>query len=75
MAGVIVTVEDLRGLRDLRGKGYCIRGAKEWCLRHNIDFGQFIREGIESDTLLATGDQLAEDLVRFAEQERSNGKK
>lgn len=73
MADILITVNDLRALRDLKGKGYCIRGAKEWAARHNIDFSQFVREGIRSSVLLATGDQLAEDLVRFAEQERGNG--
>ena len=73
MAGDRVTVDDLRKLRNHKGGGYCIRGAKVWCARHGIDFAKFVREGIEADRLLATGDQLAIDLVSFSRQERGDG--
>lgn len=73
MTGDIVTVDDLRKLRDIKGGGYCIRGAKLWSARHGIDFAQFVREGIPAERLLATGDQLAIDLVSFSRQERGDG--
>lgn len=48
-------------------RGYCHRGGRAFCARHGIDWGAFIKHGIESEKLLATGDAMAERVVKVAE--------
>jgi hypothetical protein len=59
-----------RGFR--RHPGICARGAKNWCATHGIDWRAFVRDGIPAQTLLDTGDALAERLVEFV-RDRTEG--
>lgn len=73
MTEELITVDDLRRLRNLKGQNLCIPGIRKWGAAHGLDFATFVREGIPAETLLATEDQLALDLVEFVRQERKNG--
>jgi hypothetical protein len=53
----IVTIDDIRKA------GHCVRGARAWFGQYNLDFAAFLREGIDAEILLATGDQFAQDVV------------
>jgi len=44
---------------DLRRAGICAAGARGWFATYGLDFRHFIRNGIEADTLAATGDANA----------------
>ena len=66
--GVIVTITDIRLA------GHCVAGARDWFKAYDLDFREFIRNGMDSDILLATGDGLAEQVVeRKLEREAHNG--
>lgn len=51
-----------------RGKGYCNRGARAWALQHGFDWGDFVRNGIEAEKLVAIGDAFALALVKHARE-------
>jgi hypothetical protein len=57
---------------DMRALGYCNRGARSWFARHQLDWADFIHQGIEAEQLLATGDAMAEAVVAVA-QSRVSG--
>lgn len=74
MQDFIVTAGHWHGMRNLRGKDYCVAGARVFAKRHNLDFDKFVREGLPASQLLATKDQLMIDLVEFARsKELDNG--
>ena len=52
---------------DMRSLGYCNRGARSWFIRHQLDWAEFINQGIEAEQLLATGDAMAEAVVAVAQ--------
>lgn len=47
---VIVKHQDMRNLQ------YCNRGARLFCSQHGINWELFLQQGIDSDILLAIGD-------------------
>lgn len=57
MGTEIITIDDIRKT------GHCTRGAKLWFQKYGLDFRDFVQNGIEADVLLATGDQLAQQVV------------
>ena len=57
---VTVTVDDVRAV------GLCAHGTRTWFARHDLDFRAFLREGYAADTLLATGDAMAQRVVEHA---------
>jgi len=60
-------------IKDAVEIGYCIKGIKEFCKRHNIDFRNFVAHGIEADILLKTEDAMAIKVVEYASNRRSEG--
>lgn len=55
---------------DLRACGVCPR-ARLWFERHRIDWRAFVRDGVDVETLRATGDQLSLiDRLEVAAKER-----
>jgi len=59
---VIVTMADVRACK------MCARGARAFSRRHGLDWTRFIREGIEADALIATGDAMAMKVVEHAKR-------
>jgi hypothetical protein len=59
---------------DIRRAGYCVAGAREWFLRHDLDFRAFIKHGIDEAELLARGDVIAAEVVRrkHEQEEKTN---
>ena len=53
---------------DLRALGYCNRGSRAFFLRHELDFGHFLRHGIAAERLEAIGDAMAQRAVDRARQ-------
>lgn len=69
---VLVTVQHLHSVPNFNGRsGFCARGAREWARRHGVDWASFVRDGVEADVLLATGDAMALRLVQHARAEQA----
>lgn len=57
---------------DMRRMKYCNKGAREFFNRHGLDWSLFMAEGLPEEVILATGDDLAIQLVAFV-KENNNG--
>ncbi|MCF6317353.1 MAG: hypothetical protein L3J30_14000 [Marinosulfonomonas sp.] len=57
---IIVTVQDLRAAR------LCFQGSRPWLARHGLSWQDFLANGIEAETLEATGDALAKRVISQA---------
>jgi hypothetical protein len=55
-------------MADARACKMCARGARAFFRRHGLDWSQFIREGVESDVLVSTGDAMAPKVVEHAKR-------
>lgn len=53
---------------DLDEIGYCARGARRWFANMGLSWADFVRDGIDSDILLATGDAMAAKLVEHVKE-------
>ncbi len=58
---VIVTVQDLRAAK------LCFQGSRPWLARHGLSWQEFLANGIEAETLEATGDALAKRVIAQAQ--------
>ena len=66
---MIVTTRHLRSIPGHSQRpGFCISRSREWFGRHGLDFRAFVRNGIPSEALEATGDGLALALVKWARE-------
>jgi len=63
---MIVTHADLKALR------YCNKGTRDFFKRHNLDWSEFIVNGLHESHFINTGDAMAVHLVEFA-RERVDG--
>lgn len=59
--------------RSLGRGGYCAQGMKVFADKYGLDFKEFVRNGIDEEQLLATGDAMALMAVEAARKE-ANGK-
>lgn len=50
-------------ITDIRNAGHCVAGARSWAKAYDIDFRDFLKNGIDADVLLATGDAMAVQVV------------
>lgn len=60
-------------ITDIRQAGHCVAGARRWFEAHGFDFKAFIRDGIDSEALLATGDALAEQVIARKQEREARG--
>lgn len=60
----IITIDDLRPA------GYCARGAVGWFKDHDMDFKDFVTNGIDRETFLTKGDHLAQRVVEIKDKRR-----
>lgn len=63
---------ELITISDIRRTGHCARGIRRWFDGHQLDFQSFLKNGIDADVLLATGDALAEQVVASIRQKRDS---
>lgn len=75
MSTLIVNSVHLRTIPYFRqNPGFCLPKARAWFKRQGLDWKSFLREGIDAEVLLATGDGMAIALVDWArESEASHG--
>lgn len=61
--------------RDVKAASMCITpGAKMFFKRHDLDFRDFIKNGISAEKLIATGDALALEVVRLKQSTLNESK-
>jgi len=53
-------------LRDVRAAGVCHRGARAWCVLHDINWNDLLGDGIPHKVLLDTRDPIAARVVAAA---------
>ena len=46
--------------------GFCPRGVRNWCRMRGIDYVDFLRNGIDEEVLLKSGDPMAKAVVEQA---------
>lgn len=63
-----------RHLQMAKPRSICDDGAKRWWKRHNLDWSDFLANGIDGQVLLDTGCGLAKRVVVAAETETTSGR-
>ena len=58
----VITIDHVRAV------GLCVNGTRTLFARHDLDFRTFLRDGCDAETLLATGDAMAQRVVEHARQ-------
>lgn len=59
-------------MRHVRKAKLCSRGARSFFELNDLDFYDFLKNGISSDKLIATGDSMALSVVKVAEKENAS---
>lgn len=67
-----MTGTDVVTIADVRARRWCVSGAREFCRRYQLDWQQFVRDGLPCEVMLATGDGMAAQLVEDV-RSRGNG--
>jgi len=68
-----MTMVYVRHCRMVIDNTYCTPGIRGFFARHNLDLSNFLKNGIESEILIATGDSMALKVVEAAEAEENDG--
>lgn len=55
--------------RHLNALKYCARGSREFFQKHNLDWSDFLRNGIEREKFIDTGDSMALKAVQVADRD------
>lgn len=53
-------------MEHIRQARMCSRGTRDFFKRHDLDWDAFLKEGIDEELLLATGDTMARQVVEVA---------
>ncbi len=61
-----VYIHHARAILGPTGAGYCSRGMRLFAQKHNLDFNDFIKNGVDAEVLLATDDEMAKRAVEEA---------
>lgn len=59
-------------ITDIREAGFCAGGARRWFESYDLDFRDFVKNGISAEALLATNDSYADRVVEYV-RNRDNG--
>lgn len=57
--------------RHIRKGGYCMRGARAWAERYNINYMQFAQHGIDVEVIEKVGDAFAMHVCQIAREEHA----
>lgn len=60
---------------DIRRHRYCVNGVIEWLKTQGIDWRDAVKNGIDSEILIQTGDAMAARLVKLVEAEHADGRR
>ena len=53
-------------MRDIRAAGMCSKGARKWFNRNGLEWSEFLKDGIDSDEILKTGDAMGKRVIEVA---------
>jgi len=57
---VKITMAHIRQVRGFSKKpGFCASGTRDWFKRYGLDYSDFLKNGIDEEKLLETGDPMA----------------
>lgn len=59
--------------QDLRVLGYCNKGAREFFVRHGLDWSLFMQQGVAAEVLLEIDDEMAHTAVAEARRRTGEG--
>jgi hypothetical protein len=65
-----MTEQTMVKMSHIREAKMCSRGARAFFERHGLDWQAFLKEGIAADKLKQTGDFMALEVVKVAENGR-----
>lgn len=57
-------------MRDIRAAKMCSGGTRAWFIRQGFDWDDFLKNGIDSQKFIATGDAMALQVVEVAHGRR-----
>lgn len=60
-------------MSDVRRARMCSKGSRDFFVRHGLDWSTFLREGIDAELLLGTGDPMAQAVVQVAREREEEG--
>ena len=66
-----MTTQTVITIDHVRAVGLCVNGTRIWFARHDLDLRAFLRDGCDAETLLATGDALAQRVVEHVRNRSS----
>lgn len=61
--------EKIITMKDIRKAKMCARGAREFFISYNLDYSEFLRNGISASIIEATGDPLALKVVKISRED------
>lgn len=64
----IITITDVRRV-------FCVDGARKWAKSQDIDFREFIRNGLPASALMGRGDDVLIERVIKAKEGAENGQR
>lgn len=65
----IIRIEHARAVIGSNGKGYCSKGMRMFAEKHNLNWEDFLLNGIESDTLAHIDDAMLHDVIAEAKKD------
>lgn len=57
-------------MRDVRAAKMCSRGARDFFKRNNLDWKEFLNNGVDSNDLILTKDSMAIHVIEVAKNGR-----
>ena len=61
-------------IRHVRNANICRQGARQFAEKYNIDWHDFLKNGVDVEVLLAVNDAQVNQVVEVAKKELSHGK-
>lgn len=61
-------------MRHIRAANLCSGGARRWFQSHNLDWSEFLNNGIEVEVVEAFNDGIANRVIEIARKEHSDGR-
>jgi arsenate reductase-like glutaredoxin family protein len=58
-------------IRHVRQANLCASGTRAWFERHNINYPDFLKNGIDAEAILALGDHFGNVVVSKAKEEEA----
>lgn len=65
---MIVTMAHFRTIPNGGKRGYCTKGGRRFFEKYGLNWLEFVQHGLSADQFMETGDALAINLVKWAEQ-------